>query len=80
MFVSGHISAAFLVNRLARLPLKFMLAAAIFPDLVDKGLQVAAFSATDATWRTTCSLWGALPFVSSIWPGKVQDLPGLADT
>ena len=43
MFASGHLGAAYLVHRATGLRLRPLLGAALWPDLVDKGLQYGDF-------------------------------------
>ena len=46
MFISGHLSLAYLLHRWSGMGLAVLTAAALFPDLVDKGLKFVGFFAT----------------------------------
>ena len=46
MFMTGHLSTSYLLCRFSGLNLRVALLAAVFPDLVDKPLQVIGLSTT----------------------------------
>ena len=54
MFATGHLSCSYLLSRLTGLswPIR---SAALFPDLVDKGLRLAGIFTTGRHVATICS-------------------------
>jgi membrane-bound metal-dependent hydrolase YbcI (DUF457 family) len=46
MFITGHLASSYLVSRVTGLHWSLLAGAAVFPDLVDKGLRCAGLFAT----------------------------------
>jgi hypothetical protein len=74
MFISGHLASSYLVFRLGRVGLKWVVAASLFPDLVDKGLRFAGVFATGRHLGHSFIALSLSTVIIAVWRGKYDGL------
>lgn len=78
MFVTGHLSLAYLLHRASGWRLRLIAAAALFPDLVDKGLQGIGLFATGRHMAHNLFALALTAALVAAWQGRRAGLAWLA--